>query len=112
DDENMILAIQRLLSAAGFRTATFRSAEAMLQAGAARAAACLVLDVHLPSCSGIEVYRLLADSGVRPPVVFITAHDDPEAKTQAATVGAVAYLTKPFEGRELLMAVRKALGKA
>ena len=111
DDEGMNPAIQRLLNAAGFRAVTFPSAEALLQDGAAGAAACLVLDINLPGLSGFELYRRLEHSGVQPPVIFITAHDDPESQTRAENAGAIAYLIKPFEGRYLLAAIKEALAR-
>src|SRR5262245_31921072 len=95
DDVAMSRALGRLLGLAGFRTATFLSAEELLQEGGAQEASCLVLDVNLPGLSGFELHRRLVQSGMRQPVIFITAHDDPEWRTRAASAGASAYLTKP-----------------
>jgi FixJ family two-component response regulator len=84
--------------------------KALRNAGTVRAAAgCLVLDVRLPGMSGFELYRALRQSGIEPPVIFITAHDEPSAREQAAQAGAVAYLAKPFHGRRLVDAVNRAL---
>ena len=109
DDSGLRQALKRVLSVAGFRTRAFADAEALLEASAARTAACLVLDVHLPRLSGFELYeRLRTESGVRPPAVFISAHDESDARKQASSAGA-AYLPKPFAGRQLLAAVRQAM---
>lgn len=109
DDPDINLAIHRLLSAAGFPAAAFLSAEELLKDGAASTAECLVLDINLPGASGFELYRQLADSGVHIPVIFITALDDSDWQARAQSVGATAYLTKPFEGERLLSAIEKAL---
>jgi len=112
DDPGMNLALQRLLNAAGFRTVPFSSAEALLESEAAVDAACLVLDVHLPGLSGFELQRRLQENGPRPPVIFITAYDDPASQAEAQDAGAIAYLTKPFPGRSLLAAITEALEMA
>ena len=87
----------------------FGSAGEFLAAEVAEAPSCLVLDVHLPLLSGFELYdRLLAEMGVRPPAVFISAQDEADARQQATSAGA-AYLPKPFAGRQLLAAVKRAM---
>jgi DNA-binding response OmpR family regulator len=109
DDAGLREALKRVLSVAGFRARTFADAEELLQASAAHSASCLVLDVHLPLLSGFELYdRLLAEMGARPPAVFISAQDEPDARKLATSAGA-AYLPKPFAGRQLLAAVKRAM---
>ena len=108
DDDGLRRAIDRLLRGAGFRPVTYASAEELLEAGLG-AAACLVVDVRLPGLSGFELSRRLAKSGPRPPLIFITAHDDPSVRAQAERLGAVAYLPKPFPGKVLVDAIAGAL---
>jgi FixJ family two-component response regulator len=76
DDGSVILAVSRLLEAAGFHTRCFQSAGALLSDRDAYKADCLVLDVHLPDMTGFELQRRLAAAGSTTPVVVITAHDD------------------------------------
>jgi FixJ family two-component response regulator len=109
DDTGMNQAIERLLNAAGFRTLTFTSGEALMEAGAAVRASCLILDVHLAGISGFELQKQLAQQGTNPPVIFITAYDDQDSRAQAARAGAIGYFTKPFPGQSLLKAVAGAL---
>ena len=109
DDESMLQALQRLLQAGGFRPRAFASAEALLQSGATADAACFVFDIHLPGLSGFELRHRLVESGVAQPVIFITAHDEPLTREVAGRFGAVACLIKPFPGRSLLDAVRRAI---
>jgi FixJ family two-component response regulator len=102
-------AIERLLHAAGYATQAFASAEAVLETGAGNRAACLVLDVHLPGLSGFDLRARLEAAGAKPPVVFITAHDESQWRDAAGRAGAIAYLLKPFAGHELLDAVARAV---
>ncbi len=110
DDFGMREALTRMLKAAGFEARGYASAEEFLETKKPRAG-CLVLDVHLPGASGVDLQRRLAEAGEACPVVFITAHDSPILRREAESLGAVAFLAKPFEGRLLLGAVREALGQ-
>jgi FixJ family two-component response regulator len=109
DDPSVNHAVGRLLEAAGFRARTFESAEALLGDEAARLADCLVLDIHLPGMSGLELQKKLSDAGVSTPFVIITAHDDPVHREAATRIGASAYLTKPFSSLSLIEAVACAI---
>ena len=110
DDASMSQAIERILRAGGFEAAMFASAEAVLEADAAVAADCLVLDIHLPGMSGFELYRRLALAGNELPAIFITARDEPAVRDEAEGLGgAGSYLPKPFSGHDLLGAVTQAL---
>lgn len=104
----MILAVSRLLEAAGFATRCFTSAGALLSDHEACKSDCLVLDVHLPDMTGFDLQRRLAAAGSTMPVVVITAHDDPMHRRAARDIGAYAYLTKPFSSLSLLDAVTRA----
>ena len=108
DDAGMSKAIARLLRAAGFQPVSFASAEELLQTEAADSAACLVLDIHLPGLSGLELRRLLFSSGRAKPVIFITGQDEPSLRDEAQRLGC-AYFRKPFEGKALLEAIRAAV---
>ena len=108
DDAGMSKAIARLLRAAGFQPVSFASAEELLQTEAADSAACLVLDIHLPGLSGLELRRLLVTSGRAKPVIFITGQDEAPLRDEARRLGC-AYFRKPFEGSALLAAIRAAV---
>jgi FixJ family two-component response regulator len=108
DDVGMKRAIERLLRAAGFQPVSFASAEELLQTEMANSAACLVLDIHLPGLSGLELRRLLVTSGRAKPVIFITGQDDAPLRDEAQRLGC-GYFRKPFEGKALLEAIRRAI---
>jgi FixJ family two-component response regulator len=108
DDAGMKKAIERLLRAAGFQPVSFASAEELLQTEAADSATCLVLDIHLPGLSGLELGRLLITSGRPKPLIFITGQDEASLREEAQRIGC-AYFRKPFEGKALLEAIRRAI---
>lgn len=108
DDSDMNNALKRLLQAAGYEVDTFPSAEAMLEANEPGGNSCLVLDIHLPGMTGFELWQQLKSKDVSMPVIFITAYDDPAFYEQATAAGAIACLTKPFSGQQLLTAIENA----
>jgi FixJ family two-component response regulator len=105
DDESLLRALRRLLRASGFTVEAFGSAEAFLDTVHRVPPRCLVLDVRLAGMSGFELYEHLLTTGTPPPVVFITAHDDPTTRERARRAGAVQYLRKPFEESALIEAL-------
>jgi FixJ family two-component response regulator len=109
DDTSMRAAIERVLCTAGFRVHSFATGDESSLSEAAAAAACLILDIHLPGQSGLDLRRQLLCEGIRSPVIFITAFDGPDARGQAGELGAAGFLPKPFGGRELLDAVSNAI---
>ena len=110
DDESMRDAMHRMLTLAGFASESFALPEAALASPRLPDATCLVLDIQLPGLSGFELFDRLVAAGTRPTVVFVTGFDQPEARKRAAERNAAAFLTKPFSGRELVAAVRGAIG--
>ena len=108
DDSTMLKAIQRVLSAYGFDTQVFSSAEAFLDSRAANEALCLVLDIHLRGISGIELGRRLKAVRSKLPVIFITATDDEVIHREAIELGGIACLRKPFSPDSLIGAINKA----
>ena len=110
DDEGaMRRAIVRLLSASGFATRDYASAEAFLDCPAARKSDCLVLDIDLGGMSGIELRRRLKTCGSNLPVIFITAMDRPAIQREAMEAGCIGYLPKPFAGNVLIGMIAKAI---
>lgn len=111
DDAGMRKALARLLRVAGYQTALFASAEAFLDSTEMDLVACLILDIHLPGLSGLELRRRLTASGRDSPVIFITAQDDDSARDEARQLECIAYFRKPFEGAALLEAIGRALSE-
>ncbi len=102
DDVSVRRALARLLKSANFRVLTYASATEFLEVGLSSAPDCVILDIHLGGMSGLEVLSGLRALGSGPPVLIITAHDDPQAREAAARWGCAAFLRKPLDAKVLL----------
>ena len=111
DDESVRRALCRLIRSAGLSVETYATAEDFLDQVAEKMPACLILDVRMPGMSGLELQNLLAADNRRIPIVFITAHEDEQARLTALGAGGVAFLQKPFDDGVLLDAVVRALSQ-
>src|SRR5208283_939274 len=107
DDESVCRSFGRLLRAAGMQPITYTSAESFLADTKHPQFGCLVLDIQLGAISGIELAQRLVAEGGHIPIIFITAHDDPEARAEAEAVGCVAYFRKTAPGSEVLEVIRR-----
>ena len=99
DDESLCRSFSRLLRTAGFQPVTYASAEALLEDAKRPRFDCLVLDIQLEGMSGVELSRRLAAVKDTTPVIFITAHDEPEVRSQALATGCAGYFRKNDPGR-------------
>jgi FixJ family two-component response regulator len=111
DDEPVRIAIGSLLRSLGFKVEMFGSAEDLLKSPRLDDIACLIIDVRLPGMSGLDLQRQLLAAKRELPMIFISAHDDPVARRQALTAGALAFLRKPFSEEALIDAVRSELSQ-
>ncbi|RAI43059.1 response regulator FixJ [Rhodoplanes roseus] len=112
DDESVRKSLDFLLRAAGFRTATYETALAFLNALPDVSSGCIVTDVKMPEVSGVDLLKRLRDMHVRLPVIVITGHADVPMAVEAMKNGAVDFLEKPFDDEVLLVSVRAALAAA
>jgi two-component system response regulator FixJ len=109
DDDAVRDSLDLLLSAAGFETITFESAEAFLAAPPKAAAGCLLSDIRMPGMSGLELMESLHVRGAACPVVLITGHGDVPMAVEAMKRGAHDFIEKPFDDERLVSAVSSAL---
>jgi FixJ family two-component response regulator len=112
DDAAVCRSLARLLKTVGYRARTFNSPDEFLRHYHDEAPACLVLDMHLPGMTGLELQRRLAATERALPIVFITGHGDVPTSVQAMKGGAVDFLPKPFLDADLLKAVDQALDRS
>ena len=110
DDESVCHSFSRFLRASHFQPITYSSAEAFLADKKHPRFDCLVLDIQLKGMSGVDLSRRLSAVKDGTPVIFITAHDDPEARAQAETAGCAGYFRKTDSGADVLAAIRRAIG--
>jgi len=109
DDFRVCESIVRLAESAGYTSLVFRSAEALLESGALREAACLVSDIRMPGMDGLELQRRVRAAYPELPVILISAHVDDQIRRRAIEEGAADFLYKPFDGEELLGSIQRAL---
>jgi FixJ family two-component response regulator len=112
DDDDVRVALRRLVSSAGFEVETYASGAEFLRSVDDHQPDCVVLDLHMPEMSGFDVQGALALGHGGVPVVIITGHDTPEARSRAMRLGAKAYLCKPVDDEALLSAIGAAIGGA
>lgn len=112
DDEAAILRLLDVILARDghevVHAADGRSALAQLDGGRIDA---VLLDLGLPDCDGLELLPAIHAAGAVP-VIVVSARGSVEEKVAALDLGAVDYVTKPFDGDELLARLRVALRSA
>ena len=109
DDPSVRKAIDRLCKSVGYRVELYDSSESFLNANAVDRTSCLILDIHLPGKSGLELQAELIAIGKRCPIVFITAVEDELARVKAMQQGAIDFLGKPLDVDRLLEVIEQAL---
>lgn len=109
DDPSVRKSLTRVLASAGYAVEAFASAREFLARPPHPGPCCLVLDVRMPGLTGIQLQELLATTGRRMSIVFVTGHADVRTSVKAMKAGAVDLLTKPVDARDLLAAVQRAV---
>ena len=112
DDASVRRAIDRLLRSAGYGVRTFASAREVMAALRTDRPACLIVDVRMPECTGLELADTLRQQPDPAAIIFITGHGDIAMAERAMDRGALDFLPKPFDDSVLLEAVAHAVGKA
>ena len=108
DDEFVRESLCALLEAHAFRVEAFASGRDFL-ARNGHTQGCLLLDVHMPEMSGLDILKQLRAQQNPTPVVLITGRRDHRIEAQAKDLGAVALLGKPVPAKSLLAALQRAL---
>jgi FixJ family two-component response regulator len=109
DDAAVRDSLALLLGLAGYSTAIFADAEALLAAYTPAWSGCVIADLKLPGASGLELQEALRARGSPMPFVIITAHGDVPTARAAFRANAVDFLEKPFDREQLLAALEAAL---
>jgi diguanylate cyclase (GGDEF)-like protein len=111
DDDGVTRAIvSSWLKSAGYAVITASDGDQALQVALDEHPDLLLVDVTMPGRDGYEVCRAIhAESATPPPVIFLTAHTNTDARVTGLDAGAVDYIVKPFDSEELVARVRAAL---
>lgn len=110
DDELSVRkALARLLSAASYEPLVYSSAGDFIESLRTDTPECLIVDIHMPDRSGLDLQKYLRRANRQIPTIIITAFDDAEIRAQCLASGASAFLTKPLHGPTLLDAIKAAM---
>ncbi|MRG56719.1 response regulator [Phyllobacterium sp. SYP-B3895] len=111
DDASVREALAELLEVFDFRCRAFESPETFLAAHAPGRFDCLITDLHMKAISGLQLQQKLAEVDPGLPIVFISAHSDPVARSRALHCGAIAFLNKPIDDNVLYRHIISALNR-
>jgi diguanylate cyclase (GGDEF)-like protein len=111
DDDRVTRAmVSSWLNGAGYEVIGAADGEQALDLARKHGPDLLLVDVTMPGRDGYEVCRAIqAESRTPPPVIFLTAHSQTNARVAGLDAGAVDYIVKPFANEELVARVRAAL---
>lgn len=109
DDDDVVRdSLKVLLEARNFEAVDFASCKDFLAGRDGTRPGCLILDIHMPDMTGLDLLKKLRDQGDQTPTILITGRRERVAETQAAALGAV-LLDKPVSHTSLFAALNKAL---
>jgi len=103
DDDAVRMSLEAMLTASGYQTRIFDSGAAFLESQRDCDAGCIVLDVRMPTISGLEVLKILKQEACRLPVIIMTGHGDINMAIQAMKDGAFEFIEKPFSKETILV---------
>jgi DNA-binding NtrC family response regulator len=109
DDENILQVLEARLLSAGLSPLLADSAETALEMLAGEPVDLIISDVKMPGMGGQALLREVAEHWGHIPVIMLTAHGTIPDAVDSMQAGAVDYLTKPFDGKELVRRVRTRL---
>ena len=111
DDPSFLRSAARLLTAAGYPVRAFNSAAEFLTQLTPEMCGCVVTDLNMPGCNGLQLQEALGKSSNPMPVIFLSAQGDIPTTVHAMRGGAEDFLTKLGNKEELLHAVKRALAR-
>ena len=110
DDDAVRDSMRALLESLGFDVHDYSSAVEFLNRGGTSSKGCLLLDLHMPVMSGIDLLDHMQLEGVQLPTIVITGRGDPILRERAIKSGALALIDKPVSDEALLGAIGRAFG--
>jgi FixJ family two-component response regulator len=111
DDDSWHKSVKRLLAAAGYQVAQYESARCFLEKANVDEPGCILLDMHMPGLTGLQLQQRLAEMRHVLPIIFVSGHGDIPTTVLAVKAGATDFLIKPVASDVLLRAVHKAIAR-
>jgi PAS domain S-box-containing protein len=108
DEPDLLRVLARSLKADGHEVATALSGADGLSAFEGQRHAIVITDIKMPGMGGIEVLKRIKEQAPEAEVIIITGHGDMDTAVEALHFGASDFVTKPFRGETLAIAIRRA----
>lgn len=112
DEESVRKALSRLFAASDVDCTVFASGREFLDSLRERLPSCVILDLHMPGLTGLDVQKELARSKSKVPAIIVTGHDEAGKRAECLAEGAADYLRKPLEATTLLAAIDRAVASS
>ena len=109
DDPAVRETLSIVLSAAGYQSICFADGDALLAVARTRCPACILLDVHIPGRSGLDILEELHAEDYPAPIFMISGKGDIAMAVNAIKNGALDFIEKPFRGSEIVTRVEEAI---
>jgi FixJ family two-component response regulator len=109
DDPAVRETLSLLFSNAGYGVVRFAEGVAFLRAAKERNPACIILDVHMPGKTGIDILKELNAQDYPAPIFIMSGQGDIAMAVDAIKSGALDFIEKPFRGSEVVTRVREAI---
>jgi DNA-binding response OmpR family regulator len=110
DNQLALRAMSVVLEREGFKPVTVSDGNRALDMLRDSDYSLVIIDIHLPYHSGLELIRYLrTDLKKKTPVLIVSAFSDPIMQRQASDMGVSGYITKPFDPEDLIIKVRSAI---
>jgi FixJ family two-component response regulator len=110
DDAAVRDTLSMVLSAGGYEVICFADGAALLAVARTRTPACILLDVHIPGKSGLDILRELHGEDYPAPIFMISGQGDIPMAVNAIRYGALDFIEKPFRGSEIVARLNEAIG--
>lgn len=109
DEEDYRRALSRLLNAHGYLVVDCATGADLIAATTRQVVDCVLLDLWMPGMSGFDVLVELQRDPRSPPVIVVTAHDDPDTMRRALALNAFECRHKPVAAATLVADIERAL---
>ncbi len=109
DDPAVRETLSIVLSAGGYQVVCFADGAALLAVARTRTPSCILLDVHIPGKSGLDVLKELRGEDYPAPIFIISGQGDIATAVSAIKNGALDFIEKPFRGNELVARLDEAI---